>query len=113
MAVKAELRAAMTEAEFRKAVKNLGGAFFFFGDEDYLKQNAVAVAKKTLFSDEGAASFDMISIDRTAFSPDSLAAALAPPPMLSERKLIVVSLTLSDLRAAEHGIVNNLFSFCK
>jgi DNA polymerase-3 subunit delta len=106
VAVKNELRAAMTEAEFRKAVKNLGGAFFFFGDEDYLKQNAIAVAKKTLFSDEGAAAFDMISIDRTAFSPDSLAAALAPPPMLSERKLIVLSLTLSDLRAAEQ---NELF----
>ncbi len=106
MAVKTELRQAMTEAEFRKAVKSLGGAFFFFGEEDYLKQNAVAVAKKALFADEGAAAFDMVTIDRTAFSPDSLAAALAPPPMLSERKLVVVSLTFGDLRTAEQ---NELF----
>lgn len=103
MAVKNEQREVLTEADFRKRVKSLGGAFLFYGEEDYLKQNAVKAAKKAIFEDDGAAAFDFVSIDRAAFSPEALAAALAPPPMLAQKKLIVASITFSELRAAELG----------
>ncbi|MCQ2354000.1 MAG: DNA polymerase III subunit delta [Clostridia bacterium] len=93
----------ITDADFRRRMKMSAPApgYLFFGDEDYLKQNAVSVAKKSLIPDEGAAAFDYISIDRSSFSAQTLAESLAPPPMLSDHKLIVASVTFDDLRASE------------
>lgn len=106
----------ITEAEFRKKIKNSTSApgYLFFGDEDYLKQNAVTVTKGLFFPDEGAAAFDYIAIDRAAFSAQTLAEALAPPPMISERKLIVATVTFDDLRASElndvYDVLDNMIS---
>ncbi len=92
----------ITETEFRRRIKSAPDpVYLFYGDEDYLKHNAVSVAKTAFFPDNAALGFDFVHIDRSAFSPDALAAAVMPPPMLAERKLTVVSLSLSELRAGE------------
>lgn len=90
----------ISEAVFRKQMKMLRGAYLFFGEEDYLKQNALSLAARTLVG-EDAAAFDYIKLDDLSFSPESLTAALAPPPMLGEWKLVVLTLNINELRAAE------------
>ena len=40
----------ITEAQFRRNIKTPDAAYIFFGDEDYLKQNALSVAKSELVS---------------------------------------------------------------
>lgn len=90
----------ITEAQFRRNIKTPDAAYIFFGDEDYLKQNALAVAKSELVSEE-AEMFDFIRIGQADFSPEALAAALAAPPMFGEYKLVTLSLAFTDLRAAE------------
>ena len=90
----------ITEAQFRRNIKTPDAAYIFFGDEDYLKQNALSVAKSELVSPE-AEVFDYVRIEQADFSPESVAAALATPPMLGEYKLVTASLAFTDLRAAE------------
>lgn len=90
----------MTDADLGRQIKGgkIQPGYLLFGDEDYLKHNCIAQLKRAMFPDEGAMAFDYIYVDRAAFSAESVAAALAPPPMLSERKLVVVSATFTDLR---------------
>ncbi len=90
----------ITEAEFRRNIKKPDAAYIFFGDEDYLKGNALSVAKAELVPPE-AEIFDFVRIGQVDFSPEALAAALAAPPMLGEYKLVTVSLAFTDLRAAD------------
>ena len=90
----------ITEAQFRRNIKTPDAAYIFFGDEDYLKQNALSVAKSELVSPE-AEMFDYIRIEQADFSPESISAALAAPPMFGEYKLVTASLAFTDLRAAE------------
>ncbi len=94
----------ITEAQFRRDLKKPCAAYIFFGDEDYLKLNALSVAKKELVSPE-AEIFDFVRIGQADFSPEALAAALAAPPMLGEYKLVTVSVAFTDLRAAEISAV--------
>ncbi|MGM9642100.1 MAG: DNA polymerase III subunit delta [Eubacteriales bacterium] len=90
----------ITEAQFRRSIKTPDPAYIFFGDEDYLKGNALSVAKSELISPEAEA-FDYVRIGQADFSPEALAAALASPPMLGEYKLVTLSIAFTDLRAAE------------
>lgn len=95
----------ITDADLGRQIKSgaIQPGYLLYGDEDYLKHNCVLQLKRALFPDEGAMAFDYIYIDRAAYSAQSLAAALAPPPMLSERKLVAVSVTFDDLRPAEQN----------
>lgn len=90
----------ITEAQFRRNIKTPDAAYIFFGDEDYLKQNALSVAKSELVAPE-AEMFDYIRIEQADFTPESISAALAAPPMFGEYKLVTASLAFTDLRAAE------------
>ncbi len=90
----------ITEAQFRRNIKEPEAAYIFFGDEDYLKLNALAVAKTELIPPE-AEMFDFVRIGQADLSPEAIAAALAAPPMLGEYKLVTVSAAFTDLRAAE------------
>ena len=99
----------ITEAQFRRNIKTPDAAYIFFGEEDYLKQNALSVARSELVSPE-AERFDYIRIDQADFSPESISAALAAPPMLGEYKLVTVSLAFTDLRASEVNAVCDILS---
>ena len=90
----------ITEAQFRRNIKTPDAAYIFFGDEDYLKGNALSVAKSELVGAE-AEMFDYIRIEQADFTPESISAALAAPPMFGEYKLVTASLAFTDLRASE------------
>ena len=81
----------INEAEFRKRLRGeLWGCYVFFGEEDYLKSYCVKAARENICPDEGLACFNDIAIDFPDFTVDALADALAAPPMMCERKLVVV-----------------------
>ena len=65
------MKEAITEAQFRKQIKNPEPLYLFFGDEDYLKQNAIAVARENIVA-PGSEAFDLVRIDRASFSADSV-----------------------------------------
>ncbi|MBE6586074.1 MAG: DNA polymerase III subunit delta [Ruminococcaceae bacterium] len=81
------------EADFRRDLKaNPAVGYLFFGEEDYLKSNALRLARKTLSGeDEGLAYFNDIRLGGADFTPDQLLDAMATPPMGSDRKVITVT----------------------
>lgn len=91
----------ITESDFRRRIKNPEAGYLFFGDEDYLKHNAVTVARESIIPDAFAVQFDYIALDRSGFSPSALAGALSAPAMFGGRRLVVASVSFDDLRAAE------------
>ncbi len=92
------------EADFRRELKN-GPAvgYLFFGEEDYLKANAIRLARKTLCGeDEGLAYFNDIRLGGADFTPDKLLDAMATPPMGAERKVITVTgINFNTMRAGD------------
>lgn len=93
----------ITEADFRKSLKNGGNipaVYLFYGEEDYLKHNAVSVLKNTFISPESAG-FDYVFIGSAEYSADVLRAAVSAPPMFGEYKVVAVSISLDDLKPSE------------
>ncbi len=81
----------LKEADFRKEIKStLRQGYFFFGEEDYLKLHAVKSVRELVVGDPAFAIFNEIVLDALDFTPDKLAEALMPLPMMSERKLVLV-----------------------
>ena len=93
----------ITEAEYRKRLKKgVMGAFVFFGAEDYLKSYAINATRSEVCPDEGFACFNDITIDFPDFTPSALAGALEAPPMMAERKLVVLkSFNFGALKPSE------------
>lgn len=81
------------EPDFRRELKSTPAVgYLFFGEEDYLKSNAIRLARKTLCGeDEGLAYFNDIRLGGADFTPDQLLDAMVTPPMGSERKVITVT----------------------
>lgn len=79
------------EADFRRELKKSPApGYLFFGDEDYLKAADIQAARQLICPDESLSVFNYISMDALDFSAERLEGALMAPPMLSDRKLIVV-----------------------
>ena len=99
----------MKEADFRREIKsNPGVAYFFFGEEDYTKNHAIALAKESIVGDESLAMFNEMKLDALSYSPDTLMDMLASPPMMSERKLILI--TGLDFIAMKQNEIDELAS---
>ena len=82
----------MNSDDFRREIKKgLSGGYLFFGDEDYLKANALIKAREAICPEEAFAFFNDLRIDPLDLTPDALIDALAPLPMMSEQKLVSVS----------------------
>lgn len=82
----------MNSTEFNAALKKGGGgAFLFYGEEDYLKRHYLLAARKALLSDPGADTFNHIRLDEETYSPDALSAAIQALPVMADKKLIEVS----------------------
>ena len=82
----------LKESDFRKEIKGtprLG--YLLYGEEDYLKSFAVRTAREVLCPDPTFAFFNEMKLDALDFTPDKLLDALTPLPMMSDRKLVVVS----------------------
>ena len=97
------MNAVMTEEEFRKGLPHVAGrAFVFFGEEDYLKAAAVKAVREQLCPDPAMAFFNDITIDATDYTADKLLSAMAPPPMMSETRLVVLrGFNLNGMKAGE------------
>lgn len=93
----------LIEADFRKRLKEtLTGGYLFFGDEDYLKLHAVRAARELVCPDPTFLTFNEMRLDALTFTPDKLAEALLPLPMMADEKLVVVSgLNLNAFRKDE------------
>lgn len=97
------------EADFRKELKSKPrSGYLFFGEEDYMKNYALHLAKETISPDPSFSFFNEIRFDPLSYSHDALLDALMPLPMMAERKIITV--TGLDLNGMRQGDVDALCS---
>lgn len=91
------------EADFRREIKSEPRpCYFFFGEEDYLKNAAVKLARTTLGGDPAFDIFNYAVIDGREYTPDKLLDILAPPPMMADRKLIILqNLDLAGIKQSD------------
>lgn len=91
------------EADFRREIKSAPAcAYLFFGDEDYTKNHAINLARECIVGDPSLAMFNEMKLDALSFSIDSLVDMLASPPMMAERKLIIITgLDFITMKAGE------------
>lgn len=66
-----------------------GGAFFFFGDEDYLREEA-ASRVVAAYLDPATRDFNFDQLRGGDVSAEDLASILATPPMMAEHRVVVV-----------------------
>lgn len=91
------------EADFRREIKTAPKtAYLFFGEEDYLKQHALAAARAAICPEETFAVFNDLRLDALDFRIEQLRDALMPLPMMAERKLVTLTgLNLNTMRQGE------------
>ncbi len=98
------MKAIIKEPDFRRDLKSAPATgYLFFGEEDYLKANAIRLARKTLCGeDEGLAYFNDIRLGGADFTTDALLDAISTPPMGADRKVITVTgLNFNAMRAGD------------
>jgi len=79
------------EADFRKQIKSAPEkCYLFFGEEEYMKNYALKLAKQTISPDPTLAFFNELSLDGLTYSPSALLDAIMPAPMMAERKIVIV-----------------------
>ncbi len=80
----------MTQSELKEKIKsgNIGGAYLFVGEEDYLKKYYASEFKRTVLSDGGLDIFCHAVFDGEEIDFEGVREAISAPPMLSERKLV-------------------------
>ena len=78
----------MTEKELKDSIKDPSGGYFFYGDEDYLKEFYTAQIRAAVIVDEAFADFNEYIFDSDSFSAAALEDALAAPPMMADKKLV-------------------------
>lgn len=99
----------ITEAEFRRQIKNAPRTgYLFYGDEDYLKAHAVALAREVISPEPAFSFFNEFCIDATDYTSEKLIDALTPLPMQSERKIIF--LMGFDFNSMKSGEIDELCS---
>lgn len=82
----------ISNTDFLKKIKNdPNGNYLFYGEEDYLKTHAVTALRDAMGIDEALEIFNFVRIDVLDYDPDRLIDALSLPPMMAERKLVVLS----------------------
>ena len=86
--------------EFRKLLKKgISGGFFFYGDEDYMKNFTLKAAREAICPDPTFAVFNDLRIDFMDYSASALLDALIPPPMMTEQKIVTINgLSMDILR---------------
>ena len=89
----------MTETELKTEIKkkDLLGVYFFYGEEDYMKNHSAEEVKNAVLEDESLAPFNCyLFSDENAAIPVIQEAVLSPA-MMTEKKLVDVSLTSEAL----------------
>ncbi|HEU0013144.1 MAG TPA: hypothetical protein VFQ45_05645, partial [Longimicrobium sp.] len=81
-----QVKPAQLERTLRDRVA--GGAFFFFGDEDFLREEAVAKVVAA-YLDPATRDFNFDQVRGGDVAPEALASTLATPPMMAEHRVVV------------------------
>lgn len=82
----------ITSTEFLKKIKdNPTGKYLFYGEEDYLKTHALNSLKESMELDEALEIFNFVKLDVLDYTPDKLIDLFSMPPMMAERKLVVLT----------------------
>ena len=82
----------ITNTDFTKKIKeNPDGNYLFYGEEDYLKSHAVRALKDAMGIDEAFEIFNFVTLDVLDYTADKLIDMLSMPPMMAEKKLVVLS----------------------
>ena len=102
----------LKDADFRREVKSSPAVgYLLFGEEDYLKNLAVAYAREVLVGDPSLACFNEIILDALDFHPEKLRSALMSFPMMADRKVILVrGLDLNAMKAGEFDLLCEVLS---
>ena len=80
------------EADFRREIKSSPKeAYFFFGEEDYMKMHAISLARQVICPDESLSIFNEMKLDALSYSPAALLDMMSALPMMAERKLITIT----------------------
>lgn len=95
----------MTEAQFRQELKKgLGGVYFMWGEEEYLKRFYINRAKKlTLGDDDDAAQWNLYEIEASGADARlaDLEEAVLAPPFMGGRTFIKYAFSPSSLKKSE------------
>lgn len=84
---------ALTYKEIIKKLKSgdaLGGVYFFFGEEDYTKYDAIK-RLKVAASESGFPEFNTIRLTSTEYSFEALSEAIESPPLMSDLKFVEIT----------------------
>ena len=82
----------ISNLDFTKKIKeNPDGNYLFYGEEDYLKSHAIKSLKEAMGIDETLEIFNFIQMDVMDYTPDKLIDTLSMPPMMAERKLVILN----------------------
>ena len=82
----------ISNLDFTKKIKeNPDGNYLFYGEEDYLKSHAIKSLKDAMGIDETLEIFNFIQMDVLDYSADKLIDIFSMPPMMAERKLVVLN----------------------
>lgn len=82
----------LSNLDFSKKIKeNPDGNYLFYGEEDYLKSHALKSLKDAMGIDETLEIFNYIQMDVLDYTADKLIDTLSMPPMMAERKLVVLN----------------------
>ena len=82
----------ISNLDFTKKIKeNPDGNYLFYGEEDYLKSHAIKSLKDAMGIDETLEIFNFVQTDVIDYTPDKLIDVLSMPPMMAERKLVVLN----------------------
>lgn len=82
----------ITNTDFLKRIKDQpDGNYLFYGEEDYLKSHAIKALKDAMGIDEALEIFNFVQLDILDYNPDKLIDMLSMPPMMAEKKLVVLN----------------------
>ncbi len=65
--------------------------YIFYGDEDYLKSRAVDSLRSAMEIEDSLAIFNFVKLDVLDYSSERLIDVLSMPPMMADRKLVVLT----------------------
>ncbi len=100
----------MTETELKNELKKntLVGVYFFYGDEDYMKNHYAAEIKRTVLTDPSLGAFNHLIFHDDNATVSALIDAVRAPAMMLPRKLADVSLTNGELFRDKAGLTSLL-----
>ena len=91
------------ESDFRRELREgPRTGYLLFGEEDYLKAHAVRTAEELICPDGPLSVFNVMRLDALDYTPARLTDALMALPMMTERKLVLLSgMNLGAMRPGE------------